>query len=554
MTELVANQVLTMVATTPPVFVLGVYVQDTAHMQLWKDRGINTMVEAPDGADITGWSAAAHSLDLYQIRQPIVAPSPNKPLTKTQISALQKDAATPGLIAWAQPDEPSNTNNGFATVSYTPAQLEAMAKQLRSAAPNMPLWENHVGNHITPDWALDVRPRWHKQSGLMQDYMQGPEADWLASDTYQIQSGDTLIKAAGGWNSSTPSYVSTPQGIAADRQIAWSTDATWTGGKPVMSFIATSAYGGTGQQVPSPEQFNVQAWSSVIHGATGIVYFPVQLSPWQWDATPSFLVDALTSFDHEIAGARDPAGVQALTGINNILVGTSNVHTVYRSALDGAAPGDHQLPYGFEATSIQTASGTYKIILNMTGETKTLTSAELGLKDAVFAPYEVMRGYAFVTGTLSADTLAAANAPTTMKGYAGDDTLTGGSSDDSLYGGAGNDFLSGGGGKNAFVFAAAPGSAGVDTISDFKHGTDLIKIDHLAFTGFNAQNAMGFLPTSMFAEVDHEIVATRIVYDRSTGDVYYDPDGSGQAAMLKIATVNEPGGTHTLTASDLFVF
>jgi hypothetical protein len=158
-------------------FVLGAYVQDIAHMDDWQARGVNTMVQAPDGTSLSDWNAAAANLGLAMIRQPLYAPDPNTPFTDAQLAALKADAATPGLIAWTQPDEPSNTWDGFGTVAYTPAQLEAMAQQLRRAAPTLPMWENHVSNHITPDWALDVEPSWHQGSGLMQDYMQGPEAD-----------------------------------------------------------------------------------------------------------------------------------------------------------------------------------------------------------------------------------------------------------------------------------------------------------------------------------------------------------------------------------------
>ena len=58
-------------------------------------------------------------------------------------------------------------------------------------------------------------------------------------------------------------------------------------------------------------------------------------------------------------------------------------------------------------------------------------------------------------------------------GDAGNDLLNGGSGKDTLYGGAGNDTLTGGSGKDVFVYAK---SSGKDIITDYKAGTDKIKI------------------------------------------------------------------------------
>jgi hypothetical protein len=438
----------------------------------------------------------------------------------------------------------------------------------------MPIWENHVGTHITPDWALTIEPRWHKQSGLMQDYMQGPEADWLASDTYQIQSGQPLIQSAIAWDGQGPGYVSTPQGIAEDRQTAWSTDATWVAGKPVMSFIATSAYGGASQAVPSEDQFNVQAWSSVIHGATGIIYFPVQLSPWAWDVTPPKLVDAITSFSHEIAGVKAAGGATLYAGLNDILIDTAkggaNPHTIYRSALPEAGSDvsklpSYQLPYGLEASVITdpVTGSKYHIILNMTDTTKVLTldladpkqmalAEDLGLPNgtAALGAYEVMKGFTFATGTVRDDNLQATNTSTTMKGYFGNDALTGGSGNDSLYGGLGDDTLTGGSGKDGFVFDAA---TGVDTVTDFTHGTDLLILDHRTFSGFGGQGAIGALKSDMLALNTAASASTRIIYETSTGKVFYDPDGTGAQQAVHFATINEPGGTHTVSAADFVI-
>jgi hypothetical protein len=512
----------------PKFFVLGTYVQADFTMPTWKARGINTLVEVPQGWDVDQWSFAAASNGLHMIR----APSSN----------LQSDLNNRWLLAWSQPDEPSNTNDGivdYGHVACDPATLQQMVQPWRDAAAAantyMPVWVNHIANHIVPAWATN--------SAIMHDYMQGPESDWLSSDAYQIQQRQPLLMSADG-------YTSTVQGVAADRQSAWSLDPLSNGpyqthSKPVMSFIGTSAYGGSGMPVPTTGQFNAEAWSSVIHGATGVIYFPVKLSPWEWDATPPLLVDALTSFNHEI------------TAINDIVIDTTNggsrPHHIYRSANPRTAPTGDQLPYPFEATEISAPNGaTYRIVLNLSDKSQVLDKPDWGLANATFAPFEVVKGFNFVTGTSSSDTLSGTLGPDTIKGYGGNDTISGGLGDDLISGGAGKDVMTGGGGNDAFTFDATPSNSNVKTIADFDPATDYIRLDHAIFTGFSGQNAMGtLLPAMFYAGAAAHDVNDRIVYNPATGALLYDADGTGQSRAAQIATLT----SHlNVTATDFFVF
>ncbi|WP_392531979.1 Ig-like domain-containing protein [Nostoc sp. C117] len=84
------------------------------------------------------------------------------------------------------------------------------------------------------------------------------------------------------------------------------------------------------------------------------------------------------------------------------------------------------------------------------------------------------------------DTLYGGNGNDTLDGGNGKDILCGGNGDDRLSGGFGNDTLTGGNGKDKFVLAA---TQGIDTITDFSKGTDLIGLsgglsfDQLSFSG-----------------------------------------------------------------------
>jgi hypothetical protein len=343
-------------ASGPTFFVLGAYVQPTEMMDTWKVRGINTLVAVPDGTNIDQWSQMAASKGLYMIRQPS--------------SSLRTDINNPYLLAWAQADEPSNTSStlNYGAVSMDPAELEAQAAPWRAAAAAegkfVPVWANHVGGHIYPKWAAN--------NILMQDYMAGSESDWLASDSYPIQDGASMLVDAGD-------YTSTQQGVSAFRQIEWS------GGKSTMTFIGSSAFA-QGQNVPTPAELKAQAWSAIINGSEGIIYFPVAFKPsWKFDATPPALVTAMTELHAEIK-AIEPI-------LMNVTAGGRNPYTVFHAARPGTAPKNGQLPYPFEATEIQTGQGTYRIILNLSDKDQVLQKPEWGLNNVILHGYEVDKGF-----------------------------------------------------------------------------------------------------------------------------------------------------------------
>ncbi len=325
-------------------------------MDTWKARGINTLVEAPDGHDVFQWAKAADSKGLFQIRKP----TPN----------VRFDLDDPHLLAWSTKDEPSDNKVmlDYGWVTQDPIQVLQQAAPWRAAAKAqgrfVPIWTNHVGPHIYPDWA--------KNNALMRDYMEGPESDWLSADAYPIQDHKPFVIQ------SNDGYTSTTQGIILDRQIAWSK------GKPVMTFIATSSFN-NGAALPTVAQFNAMAWSAVIHGASGIIYFPVRLSPWAFDATPDYLVRAITGFDREVISLEkilmDPAA------------GGRRPYTLFRAANQGAAPKVLQLPYPFEASEIRTKQGPYRIILNLSDKDQVLDKPDWGLNHATFHAFEARRGY-----------------------------------------------------------------------------------------------------------------------------------------------------------------
>jgi serralysin len=118
-------------------------------------------------------------------------------------------------------------------------------------------------------------------------------------------------------------------------------------------------------------------------------------------------------------------------------------------------------------------------------------------------------------------------------------------------GGAGSDTLYGLGGGDLFDFSTVLGADNVDTIGDFNSVDDLIFLDRRIFTGMTT----GYLDASAFLSGAGATTATtaaqRIIYNSTTGDVYYDADGAGGAAAIKFATI---GAGNAAFNTDFYVY
>ncbi len=133
---------------------------------------------------------------------------------------------------------------------------------------------------------------------------------------------------------------------------------------------------------------------------------------------------------------------------------------------------------------------------------------------------------ASITGTAGADNLSAG---------LGDDTISGAAGKDTINGGLGNDQLTGGAGADKFVFNTALSSSNIDTITDFVHGSDKVQ---LAKSIMSNLGTLGVLKSADFKLSTAKLDASdRIIYNKTTGDLSYDSDGSGANAAIKIAII-----------------
>jgi Ca2+-binding RTX toxin-like protein len=129
-------------------------------------------------------------------------------------------------------------------------------------------------------------------------------------------------------------------------------------------------------------------------------------------------------------------------------------------------------------------------------------------------------------------------------GTSDSESLIGTKYNDVLIGFGGNDKLTGGAGADRFRFYSA--SEGIDKITDFNPATEKIELYQAGFGGnslywqwnntdptkqFDKLLSPGvFQLGSSASNSDH-----RIIYNSSTGDIFFDPDGTGSQAQVKFA-------------------
>ena len=142
-----------------------------------------------------------------------------------------------------------------------------------------------------------------------------------------------------------------------------------------------------------------------------------------------------------------------------------------------------------------------------------------------------------------------------ITGNSGNNILSGGAGHDVLIGGGGNDTLTGGAGADYFVFNVKPNAgSNIDTVTDFQHGTDELQLSKAIFAALGSRT--GELSSDKFwssaTAVSAHDSSDRIIYNTTTGALYYDADGIGGAAAVQVAiigTVAHPD----LHASDIHI-
>ncbi len=141
-------------------------------------------------------------------------------------------------------------------------------------------------------------------------------------------------------------------------------------------------------------------------------------------------------------------------------------------------------------------------------------------------------------GNSGSDTLYGGEGEDILLGSAGVDILFGDGGNDTLIGGAGSDTITSGGGFNTYVYNNI--LEGGDILKDFA-ANDAMFDDtiHVSASGFGG----GLTPGAFITEAQFNLgsAATdssdRFIYDQTTGNLFFDIDGTGNLNQRLVATL-----------------
>lgn len=157
-----------------------------------------------------------------------------------------------------------------------------------------------------------------------------------------------------------------------------------------------------------------------------------------------------------------------------------------------------------------------------------------------------------VNGSNFGDTITGSAQHNALFGGLGNDTILGGAGTDDVHGGKGHDTLNGGPGSDTmygdepgytgydiFIFANTPNAtANSDLIGDFNAAYDTIKLENSLFTALGP--ATGTLAASKFYASTNGLAHDaddRIIYNKTTGALFYDTNGSAAGGSVQFATL-----------------
>ncbi len=126
-----------------------------------------------------------------------------------------------------------------------------------------------------------------------------------------------------------------------------------------------------------------------------------------------------------------------------------------------------------------------------------------------------------------------------IEGRGGNDRLDGNFGNDTLVGGAGRDTLIGGLGHDSFVFSSALVAGNLDRLVGFSHADDTMLLTRTGSGPFDALDFGALTANEFRAGTTATTTAQHILYDRTTGTLFYDADGSDSGfAPLAFAILN----------------
>ena len=300
-----------------------------------------------------------------------------------------------------------------------------------------------------------------------------------------------------------------------------------------LRLLGSAAIDGTGNALNNIIYAN--SASNVLNGRAG-----ADTVSYQFGATAGVKVSLAAT----VAQATGGSGSDTLLSIER-LIGTLFADrltgNIGSNVLQGAR-GDDTLMGGNGNDDLAGGIGRDWAQYTTAGAGVTVRLASTGAQNTVGAGADTLSSIEHLLGSGFDDSLTGNGVANRLSGGAGNDTMAGA---------AGIDVLTGNGGQDRFVFdSALNANSNVDTIADFNPAADRLWLDEDVFAALGA----GVLPQDAFYSANGATSGNdaqdRIVYNRTTGDLYYDADGSGGASAILFATLM---GAPTISAADFLI-
>jgi len=337
------------------------------------------------------------------------------------------------------------------------------------------------------------------------------------NDTYIVGDGDTPVEAMGGGTDTVAAAVTWTLGANLENlELRGNAPVTGTGNGAanVLDGSANSAAnslfgrGGNDTYIVGPGDTVVELANAGIDTVMSAATF----------ALPDFTERLVLTGSASINGSGN--------SLANVLIGNSGANL-----LDGGTGGD----------SMRGGLGNDTYVVD--------SAADVVIEDPFEGIDTVNSSVGYALGADVENLVLTGGGNIGGRGNALVNSIIGNTGDNTISGRGGNDTLTGGLGLDKFIFDTTLNSfLNVDRITDFSVAEDSIMLDDQAFAGVGALGTLGVANFRVGAAAGD--ASDRIIYNSTTGALFFDPDGTGSRAQTQFAVLGAGLG---LTNQDFVV-
>jgi Ca2+-binding RTX toxin-like protein len=334
--------------------------------------------------------------------------------------------------------------------------------------------------------------------------------------------------------------------------LTWTTGDASSGSNGLGGYVGRAGFSsGDGEHYFELPQSGSEAGMLGLTSALGSMNNP---GVWEFEVRSGEVRGIGSERDDSLFGDAGDNFIDGRSGIDRIDAGAGNDRVLGGSGDDilvaGHGQGNDSYDGGADVDTITFTSTKRGMKINLSAGTAFGSETD---SDLIMGVENVIAGYGndSLVGDALSNRLSALSGKDTIRGEAGNDVLNGGLGNDKLYGGDGWD---------TFVFDSKLGTSktdrkvNFDTMTDFKGADDTVWLDNKVFTKLGkkgSEAAPALLNKKYFTIGDKAKDANDyIVYNKKTGVLSYDPDGSGSKAAVEFAQLKKG---LALKYNDIFV-